>query len=99
MNAVANGNGTAGSGKIRFGRLVAYSTRPDSSHAAEAIDMRYTYEIADAPTGTQLTITVESKIQSPLVKTVIWMRGGGFLDAYLRQIGHLLGEDITPTGI
>ena len=26
MNAVANGNGTAGSGKIRFGRLIAYST-------------------------------------------------------------------------
>lgn len=58
----------------------------------------WTYEIAEVPGGSSLTITEAGEIYNPVFRVMARLFFGyhATMDSYLKAVGAQLGEDVTP---
>lgn len=55
------------------------------------------YEVNDTPSGTEVTITEEGFVNSPIFRTVMKLRGKHrTIDSYLSSLGAHFGEMVSP---
>lgn len=55
------------------------------------------YEVVDTPSGTEVTITEEGFVDSPIFRTLMQLRGKyRTIDSYLSSLGAHFGESATP---
>ncbi|HRN52216.1 MAG TPA: SRPBCC family protein [Gemmatimonadaceae bacterium] len=55
------------------------------------------YEVADTPAGTEVTITEEGFVDSPIFRTLMQLRGKyRTIDSFLSSLGAHFGESATP---
>ncbi|MCW5826711.1 MAG: SRPBCC family protein [Gemmatimonadaceae bacterium] len=55
------------------------------------------YEVRNTPAGTEVTITEEGFVDSPVFRTLMKLRGKHrTVDSYLRSLGAHFGEQVTP---
>jgi hypothetical protein len=55
------------------------------------------YEVDDTPAGTEVTITEEGFVDSPIFRTLMQLRGKyRTIDSYLASLGAHFGESATP---
>jgi len=55
------------------------------------------YEVLDTPSGTEVTITEEGWVDSPIFRTVMQLRGKHrTIDSFLSSLGAHFGESATP---